>query len=143
MRAYYHYLLFEQYGPIPLVKDAIYERDDDLDIPRSPIDEIIAYIDQELKEVSNELSQEALHEDDQHNAWATKGVALAVRAKLWKMKRTLHKHCMIYFKLTIEKLYGPLLPIPGVVWMEMPLTADVPQEVNKMEWDVRVSLKNW
>lgn len=83
MRAYYHYLLFEQYGPIPLVKDAIYERDDDLDIPRSPIDEIIAYIDQELKEVSNELSQEALHEDDQHNAWATKGVALAVRAKLW------------------------------------------------------------
>lgn len=83
MRAYYHYLLFEQYGPIPLVKDAIYERDDDLDIPRSPIDEIIAYIDQELKEVSNELSQEALHEDDQHNAWPTKGVALAVRAKLW------------------------------------------------------------
>ena len=83
MRAYYHYLLFEQYGAIPLIKDAILERDDNLDLPRNTIDEVISYLDEELTAVSHELPQKALHEDDQHNAWPTKGVALAVRAKMW------------------------------------------------------------
>lgn len=83
MRAYYHYLLFEQYGAIPLVKDAILERDDNLDLPRNTLDEVINYIDEELTAVANELPQQALHDDDQHNAWPTKGVALAVKAKLW------------------------------------------------------------
>jgi len=83
MRAYYHYLLFEQYGAIPLIKDAILERDDNLDLPRNTIDEVINYLDEELTAVSHELPQKALHEDDQHNAWPTKGVALAVRAKMW------------------------------------------------------------
>ncbi|WP_294476784.1 RagB/SusD family nutrient uptake outer membrane protein [uncultured Bacteroides sp.] len=83
MRAYYHYLLFEQYGAIPLVKDAILERDDNLDLPRNTLDEVINYIDEELTAVAQELPQKALHDDDQHNAWPTKGVALAVRAKMW------------------------------------------------------------
>lgn len=83
MRAYYHYLLFEQYGAIPLIKDAILEREDNLDLPRNTIDEVISYLDEELTAVSHELPQKALHEDDQHNAWPTKGVALAVRAKMW------------------------------------------------------------
>lgn len=83
MRAYYHYLLFEQYGAIPLIKDAILEREDNLDLPRNTINEVISYLDEELTAVSQELPQKALHEDDQHNAWPTKGVALAVRAKMW------------------------------------------------------------
>ena len=36
MRAYYHYLLFEQYGAIPLVKDLILEREDNLDRSNNP-----------------------------------------------------------------------------------------------------------
>lgn len=83
MRAYYHYLLFEQYGAIPLIKDAILERDDNLDLPRNTIDEVISYLDEELTAVARELPQKALHDDDQHNAWPTKGVALAVKAKMW------------------------------------------------------------
>ena len=82
MRAYYHYLLFEQYGAIPLVKDLILEREDNLDLPRNTIDEVISYLDEELTAVAKELPQKALH-DDQHNAWPTKGVALAVKAKMW------------------------------------------------------------
>ena len=82
MRAYYHYLLFEQYGAIPLVKDLILEREDNLDLPRNTIDEVISYLD-ELTAVAKELPQKALHDDDQHNAWPTKGVALAVKAKMW------------------------------------------------------------
>ena len=83
MRAYYHYLLFEQYGAIPLVKDLILEREDNLDLPRNTIDEVISYLDEELTAVAKELPQKALHDDDQHNAWPTKGVALAVKAKMW------------------------------------------------------------
>ena len=83
MRAYYHYLLFEQYGAIPLVKDLILEREDNLDLPRNTIDEVISYLDEELTAVAKELPQKALHDDDQHNAWPTKGIALAVKAKMW------------------------------------------------------------
>ena len=40
-------------------------------------------MDEELTAVAKELPQKALHDDDQHNAWPTKGVALAVKAKMW------------------------------------------------------------
>lgn len=83
MRAFYHYLLFEQYGPIILVKDKIYDATEDQDVPRNTVDEVVAYIDSELTAVASELTQEPIFEDKDHRAWPTKGVALAVRAKLW------------------------------------------------------------
>ena len=83
MRAFYHYLLFEQYGPIILVKDKIYNATEDQDVPRNTVDEVIEYIDSELPAVASELTQEPIFEDKDYRAWPTKGVALAVRAKLW------------------------------------------------------------
>ena len=83
MRAFYHYLLFEQYGPIILVKDKIYDATEDQDVPRNTVDEVVAYIDYELTAVASELTQEPIFEDKDYRAWPTKGVALAVRAKLW------------------------------------------------------------
>lgn len=83
MRAFYHYLLFEQYGPIILVKDKIYDATEDQDVPRNTVDEVVAYIDSELTAVASELTQEPIFEDKDYCAWPTKGVALAVRAKLW------------------------------------------------------------
>ena len=83
MRAFYHYLLFEQYGPIILVKDKIYNATEDQDVPRNTVDEVIEYIDSELTAVASELTQEPIFEDKGYRAWPTKGVALAVRAKLW------------------------------------------------------------
>lgn len=83
MRAFYHYLLFEQYGPIMLVKDKIYDATEDQDVPRNTVDEVVAYIDSELTAVASELTQEPIFEDKDYRAWPTKGVALAVRAKLW------------------------------------------------------------
>lgn len=82
MRAFYHYMLFEQYGSIQLVRDKIYNSNENMDIPRAPLDEVINYIDSELLEVSKELSQSPI-EDEQYRGLPTKGVALAVRAKLW------------------------------------------------------------
>ena len=83
MRAFYHYLLFEQYGPIIFVKDKIYNATEDQDVPRNTVDEVIEYIDSELTAVASELTQEPIFEDKDYRAWPTKGVALAVRAKLW------------------------------------------------------------
>ena len=83
MRAFYHYLLFEQYGPIILVKDKIYNATEDQDVPRNTVDEVIEYIESELTAVASELTQEPIFEDKDYRAWPTKGVALAVRAKLW------------------------------------------------------------
>ena len=83
MRAFYHYLLFEQYGPIILVKDKIYNATEEQDVPRNTVDEVIEYIDSELTAVASELTQEPIFEDKDYRAWPTKGVALAVRAKLW------------------------------------------------------------
>ena len=83
MRAFYHYLLFKQYGPIILVKDKIYNATEDQDVPRNTVDEVIEYIDSELTAVASELTQEPIFEDKDYRAWPTKGVALAVRAKLW------------------------------------------------------------
>ncbi|WP_017260147.1 RagB/SusD family nutrient uptake outer membrane protein [Pedobacter arcticus] len=81
MRAYYHYLLFEQYGPIPIVTKSL-ATTGDLDLFRRPIDEVIAFIDKELADVIPLLPQTAIT-DEQYLANPTKGVALAVRAKLW------------------------------------------------------------
>ena len=60
MRAFYNYLLLEQYGPIILVKDKVYEATETQDVPRNTVDEVITYIDQELREVANELPQEPM-----------------------------------------------------------------------------------
>lgn len=81
MRAYYHYLLFEQYGPIPLATKSL-EATGDLDLPRQPVDEVVKFIDDELLKVIPLLPQTPIT-DDQYKANPTKGVAMAVRAKLW------------------------------------------------------------
>ena len=82
MRAYYHYLLFEQYGAIVLVKDKIFGPTEDQDLCRNSIDEVLEYLDEEFISSSKELRQEPIEEND-YKGWPTKGVALAVRAKMW------------------------------------------------------------
>ena len=81
MRAYYHYLLFEQYGPIPIV-DKSFSLNDDIDIPRSSVDEVVNFISSELDKVIPLLPQTPIT-DEQFRANPTKGTALAVKAKLW------------------------------------------------------------
>ena len=81
MRAYYHYLLFEQYGPIPIV-DRSYSPTEDLDLPRNSVDEVVKFINDELDKVVPALPQSPIT-DDNFKGNPTKGVALAVKAKLW------------------------------------------------------------
>ncbi|MDO5105116.1 RagB/SusD family nutrient uptake outer membrane protein [Capnocytophaga sp.] len=106
MRAFYHYMLFEQYGSIQLVKDKIFEEKDNFDIPRAPLDEVINYIDSELLAVAQQLKQVPI-EDEQYRALPTKGVALAVRAKLWMYAASPLLNGGYSEALTIMTPYGP------------------------------------
>ena len=82
MRAAYHYYLMELYGPVPIVDHSM-ELGDDLDLPRNSLDEVIQFIDRELKECMEEMAQEPYHNTENLRAVPTKGAALALRAKLW------------------------------------------------------------
>ena len=82
MRAAYHYYLMELYGPIPIVDHSM-TLEDDLDLPRNSLDEVINWIDQELEGCMSEMSQEPYHDQENLRAVPTKGAALALRAKLW------------------------------------------------------------
>jgi len=81
-RAYYHYLLFELYGPIPIITDIADPSSPELDYERNSIDEVVQFIDSELTAVAARLKDPDLN-NQQQLAVPTKGVALAVRARLW------------------------------------------------------------
>jgi len=85
MRALYYYYLMELYGPVPLLTESKVLYVDDLDLPRNSLDEVIKFIDQELEIAIPDLRQEPQHaaENEDYRALPTKGVALALRAKLW------------------------------------------------------------
>lgn len=79
-RAYYHYLVFELYGPIPIVDEAADPAAPDLDFARNSVDEVVDFIDKELLSVADLLKDV---EPEERRAAPTKGAALAIRAKLW------------------------------------------------------------
>lgn len=80
-RAYYHYLLVELYGPVPLMTEVVESSSSDLDFARTSLDELLNYIDKELVEISSILPEQRTN--DNERVMPTKGLALAVRAKLW------------------------------------------------------------
>ena len=81
LRAYYHYLLFELYGPIPIMETSVDPSSSDLDFARNSVDEVVNFIDSELTEVADQLNDKETAEA--FLALPTKGAALAIKAKLW------------------------------------------------------------
>jgi hypothetical protein len=98
--AYSYFLLFELYGPVPIVYKAEDPENKDIDYARAPVDELVGYIDELLKEIidSNALpetlftgnaenSPDYEHSNDRYNlkeiVRPTKVTALALRARLW------------------------------------------------------------
>lgn len=80
--AYYYSLMIELYGPIPFAPGVIYDigaPTSELLTTQTPYDEIVDWLDQELKNLSNELP--AAYTD--RNDWgrATSVMALAIRAR--------------------------------------------------------------
>jgi hypothetical protein len=97
--AYSYFLLFELYGPVPIVYQVEDPENQTIDYPRAPIDELVAYMDGLLKEVidsdalpetlimSNNDAPDYEHNNDRYNLKEiirpTKVAALALRARLW------------------------------------------------------------
>jgi hypothetical protein len=81
MMAYYYSLMLEVYGPIPFQPGVLVSNDapaSALMIPQSPVDDIVNWIDNELKDVSTKLPATYPNTDWGH---ATSIMCLAIRAK--------------------------------------------------------------
>lgn len=83
LRAYYYYLLFELYGPVPLVNDVLEPYGDNLDLPRNSVDEVVEFVCDEMTALINEVGGlNDIETEQERLALPTKGVALAVIAKI-------------------------------------------------------------
>lgn len=80
LRAYYHYLLFELYGPIPIMDQVVDPSSADLDFYRASVDEVVNFIDSELLACIPLLPDLETMAD--RAAAPTKSAAYAIRAKL-------------------------------------------------------------
>ncbi len=79
-KAYYHYLLFELYGPITIMNEIADPSSTDLDYARNSVDEVVEYLDNEFTVLATLLNET---EPENRKAVPTKGTALALKAKLW------------------------------------------------------------
>lgn len=80
--AYYYSLMIELYGPIPFPVGIIYDVNtptEEMMIGQSPYDEIVDWIDKELKDVSTKLP--AVYTENNNWGRATAVMALAIRAR--------------------------------------------------------------
>ena len=83
LRAYYYYLLFELYGPIPLVNEILSPYGSELDVPRNSVDEVVEFVCSEMTDLINQTDGLRDIETTQERlALPTKGVAMAVTAKI-------------------------------------------------------------
>jgi hypothetical protein len=88
LRAYYYFLLMQQYGPVVLIGETEIAPDvpaGDMQLPRSPFDDCVDYVTSELDKAATILplvpSNNGQASDIQYGR-ATKGMALAVKARL-------------------------------------------------------------
>jgi len=80
LRAYYYYLLFELYGPVPILEKSVDPGSPDLDFERNSVDEVVKFISDELTAVADQLDERIT--DQNFLAVPTKGTALALKAKV-------------------------------------------------------------
>lgn len=78
LRAWFYTELFSRYGDVPLLASTISVENADEILERTPVSEIVAFVDTELLEASDDLP--LTHEDNDFGK-ATKGAALALRAR--------------------------------------------------------------
>ena len=96
--AYFYSEMFEVYGPFPLVtsmvnSDASYE---ELMMQRTPMDELLAWMDAELLDLASQLPTTVDNPATNYGR-ATKGAALAIRAKMWLLAASpLYNGCDLY-----------------------------------------------
>ena len=83
LKAYYHFLLFQSYGPIPIIKEnlPIYTNTEDVKVYRDPVDDVINYIVELIDEASPDLPLHLISEASELGR-VTRPVALAMKARV-------------------------------------------------------------
>ncbi len=82
LKAYYHFCLVRMYGPVPIIKvnKPIDADENEVRVPRDPVDSCFAYIDQLINEAREDLPLSIT--DPSKLGHITRPIALALRAKV-------------------------------------------------------------
>ncbi len=78
LRAYYYFELVKWFGPVPLKVDKRFKLGDETSIPRSPVEDVYAQIEADLK-----FADSVLPDVQQETGRATKGAARALLGKAY------------------------------------------------------------
>lgn len=83
LKAYYHFILFRMYGPIPItdVNIPLDVPADELKVKRDPVDDVVDYLSNLLDEAAVDLPL-VVDNPASETGRATKGMALALKARL-------------------------------------------------------------
>ncbi|MDR0505896.1 MAG: RagB/SusD family nutrient uptake outer membrane protein [Dysgonamonadaceae bacterium] len=107
LRAYYYLMLVQQYGPVFVWGDRLSDENIDCNtVDRHPMDSCINFIDGEMQKAA--LSLSLTTNGSEWMGQATKGIALAARARLWLYAaRPLYNGCTWY--VGMKNYYGDFL----------------------------------
>lgn len=84
LKAYYNFILFRMYGPIPIIDKnlPISSSEQEVAVKRAPVDSVVNYISQLLDTAANNLPL-VIENTAEEAGRVTKGAALMLKAKLW------------------------------------------------------------
>lgn len=101
LRAYYYFELVKWFGPVPLKIDKRFELGDETQIPRHPVSDVYAQIEQDLL-----AAIEALDEAPANTGRATKGAAQALLGKAYLYQEKFSEAAAIFDMLISSKNYS-------------------------------------
>lgn len=83
LKAYYHFVLFRAYGPIPVIREnlPIYVETKDVTVYREPVDDVVDYMVQLLDEAASDLPDRIAALTQEYGR-ITKPTALTLKAKI-------------------------------------------------------------
>jgi len=82
LRAYFYFELVKRFGGVPLIGNTVYNINDNLKVPRNNFSDCITYIVNECNAIQDSLITAPLANPASDNYRATKGAALALKAKV-------------------------------------------------------------
>jgi len=82
LRAYFYFELVKRFGGVPLLGNTVYNINDNLSLPRASFADCISYIVNECSAIQDSLVTVPLVSPNSDNYRATKGAAMALKAKV-------------------------------------------------------------
>ena len=110
LRAYYNFELVKWFGPIPIKPNARFEVGDETSIPRSPVEEVYSYIEEDLL-----LSLESLPLDILEKGRVSNGAAKSLLGKVYLYQNKFEFAANVLDEVIDSNVYG-LEPNYGMIF---------------------------